>query len=85
MKLKNLNQFNEKQVNPHRIHLAGGISYPTVTKYLAGEVQEPTISAIVGVLTGMGIDWRYIRLGELVEVDIVSTPHPPGLPTGAGD
>lgn len=67
MKLKDLNQFNQRNINPHRIHLNGGISYPTVTKYLAGEATEPTVLAIVGILQGMGVDWRCVRLGELLE------------------
>lgn len=69
MKLKDLNHFNRGGRNAHQLSLAGQMSYPTVAKYLAGDVHEPSALQIAKLLAAMGVDWRDVRLGEILETD----------------
>ena len=66
MKLKDLNDFNEKNLNNHQLSLAGGMSYPTVGKYLNGKVHEPSILQIIKLLKAMGVDRHDVTLGEIL-------------------
>lgn len=65
MKLRDLNQFNHDKKNPHQLSLAGGMSYPTVVKYLNGDVHEPSALQIARLLGAMGVSWQKVTLGEI--------------------
>jgi hypothetical protein len=67
MKLKDLQRFNTQLLNPHQIAREAKVSYPTVTKYLADNPQEPSLFHVARVLSGMGVDWRTVALGDIIE------------------
>lgn len=67
MKLKDLQQFNSNSMNPHQIAREAKVSYPTVTKYLGENPQEPSLFHVAKVLAGMGVDWRTVSLGDIIE------------------
>ena len=67
MKLKDLNHFNQNKRNAHQLSLAGSMSYPTVAKYLSGEVHEPSAVQIAKLLSAMGIKWQDVKLGDILE------------------
>lgn len=74
MKLKDLNHFNAENKNPHQISLAGGMSYPTVVKYLGGNVHEPSVLQIAKLLAAMGADWQNVKLRDILECNPAASP-----------
>ena len=70
MKLRKLSELNELGLSRNRIAKRGGLSWPVVSIYLNHEPRapkEPSLIHIIKALDGMGLNWRDIPLGELVE------------------
>ena len=63
----NLETFNEKNLTRQQIAKASGVAWPTVYRYFNGGQVSPSITHIAAVLRGMGINWREVTLGELME------------------
>lgn len=66
--LKPLEKFNAENLNSHQVSMRGSVSYPTAVKYLRNEVEEPGIVYVARILAGLGVDWKQITLGDLLEV-----------------
>ncbi len=68
MKLKSLDGFNFRNKSAGEIVKASGVSYPAVKRYLIGASEKQgSVIHVARVLSGMGIDYRNITLGELIE------------------
>lgn len=68
MELKSLERFNYLQRSANEIARAADVSWPLVTDYLAGGKRQASITHVARVLSGMGVDWRTITLGDLLKV-----------------
>lgn len=67
LKLKSLAGYNPTGMNSHKVALRAGVSYPTAVKYMENRAEEPGILFVAKILNGLGVDWRSVTLGELVE------------------
>lgn len=67
IKMSDLNKFVPSGMTKYHIARASGLSWPTVSRYLNGEQRHPSIVHIASMLDGAGVDWRNVRLGDLME------------------
>ena len=66
MKLQSLKRFNYMNRTANEIARNGDVSWPVVADYLEGGRKQASITHVAMVLSGMGVDWRSIKLGELL-------------------